>query len=437
MNKRNVLLIAYYWPPAGGGGVHRWLKMSKYLVSNEIKLTVFTPDICDSTVLDESLTKEVNKYIKVVRVPIWEPYDLYKKFTGKKKGDKVYSGFIQEGGKSSFTQKLSVFIRGNFFIPDARKYWIKPSVKFLSKYLKENDIDVVISTGPPHSMHLIANGVKEKHPQIKWIADFRDPWTKIDFYEQLQLSKWADNKHKKLEKKVLKNADKIVTVSTSWKKDFENISQRNDVELIHNGFDKEDFLNNNNLIDSQFTIAHIGSMNPDRNPKMLWKVLNDLCSKDNIFKQDLDIKLIGQVDYSILYDIKKYNLDGNTKKIDFIPHNEVVKEMMKSQVLLLPINKTSNSKGILPGKLYEYMGAKRPILCVGPKEADSYKIIQETNAGYCVDYDDYEATKKAVNEMYHAFKENNLTVNSKNIDQYSREALAKKYADLIFRVVQE
>lgn len=433
-SKTNVMLISYYWPPAGGGGVQRWLKMSKYLISSEIKLTVFTPEISDSTILDESLIKEVNKNIEVIRTPIWEPYEIYKKFTGKKKDEKVYYGF---DGKNSLTQKLSIFIRGNFFIPDARKFWIRPSINFLKDYLKEKKIDVIISTGPPHSMHLIAKGIKEHQPSIKWIADFRDPWTKIVFYEQLMLTNWADNKHRMLEKKILQSADKIVTVSPDWVNEFKKISGRDDIELITNGFDFADFSNTGNQSENQFSIAHIGLMNADRNPVTLWKVLEDKCKNDASFKADLKINLIGQVDNVISNSIQNHNLEKKCEKFDFIPHNEVVKEMMKSQVLLLPINKTSNSKGILPGKLYEYMGAKRPILCVGPKEADSYKIIQETNAGYCVDYNDYEATKKAVSEMYHAYKENNLTVNSKNIDQYSREALAKKYADLIFRVVQE
>lgn len=435
--KIKILLISYYWPPAGGGGVQRWLKMSKFIADNNVNLTVYTPNISNSTLLDKSLNEEIDKRIKVIHTNIWEPYDIYKIFTNKKKNESVYSGFINESKKPSLTQKISVFIRGNFFIPDARMFWIKPSIAFLKNYLKNNPTDVIISTGPPHSMHMIAEGIKSFDSKIKWIADFRDPWTKIDFYDKLKLTKWGDNKHKKLEKNILSKADKIVTVSNSWLKDFEKLSNRTDIQLITNGYDHLDFINNRVDLDSSFSIAHIGSMNADRNPETLWSVLAELCESDIDFKNCLKIKLIGQVDFAITSSIQKYNLNDNCEKINFLPHKKVIDKMLSSQILLLPINRTSNSMGILPGKLYEYMGAKRPILCIGPKEADSHQIISNTNAGYCVDYDDFTNTKKYILEMYIKYKEGNLSIESHDIEKYSRKSLADKYIELIYKVLDE
>ncbi|MFC2152820.1 hypothetical protein ACFLSE_09880 [Bacteroidota bacterium] len=196
MNQRKkVLIITYYWPPSGGAGVQRWLKFTKYLPEFNWQPIVYTTSSYENQVVDDSLLKDINPETEVIKRPIWEPYFFYKRFTGKKKDQEINAGFLQEKKSNKLLEKLSVFIRGNFFIPDARKFWIRPSVKFLTKYIKENKIDAIISTGPPHSMHIIALKVKMKL-NVKWIADFRDPWTNIDFYKDLMLTKRSDRKQK-------------------------------------------------------------------------------------------------------------------------------------------------------------------------------------------------------------------------------------------------
>jgi glycosyltransferase involved in cell wall biosynthesis len=232
---KKVLIITYYWPPMGGGGVQRWLKMTKYFREFGWEPVIFTTENGEASVVDESMLAEIPSGIETLKVPIWEPFGLYKKLLGKSKDEKIAPGLGQETKGNSTLQKLSIWVRGNFFIPDARMFWIKPSSKFLEKYLKENKIDAIISTGPPHSTHLIAFNVTREN-NIPWIADFRDPWTNIDFYHKLMLTGWADNKHKKLELKVLKNANAIVTVSWSWAKDFEKLINRK-IDVITNGFD--------------------------------------------------------------------------------------------------------------------------------------------------------------------------------------------------------
>ena len=429
MKRKKLLIITYYWPPAGGGGVQRWMKFTKYLREFGWEPIIYTVSNGEYPVVDESLVKEIPADIETIKTPIWEPYSFYKRFTGRKKDERVYSGFINENKKESFTQKVSVFIRGNFFIPDARKFWINPSINYLRKYLKTNPVDAMVSTGPPHSTHLIAMGVKEKI-KVPWIADFRDPWTNIDFYDQLRLSNWADKKHRQLEKEVLKKADKVVTVSWSWADDFKQISGRPDIKIITNGFDPADFQNLEAPLSNKFSICHIGSMNKDRNPQVLWKVLQHLVTTSKEFAEKLEILLIGQVDFAILQSIEAHKLTPYLNKIDFVPHKEVIPYLKKSPILLLPINDTPNSAGVLPGKLYEYLGAERAILCIGPKNSDAAKIMTETNS-YMHDYMDYSGIKESLLTLFNAYKNGELKTNPQKILRFSRKTLAEKYGILI------
>ena len=426
---KKVLIITYYWPPSGGGGVMRWLKMSKFLPELGWQPIIYTPENPDPSVIDESLLKEIHPEIIELKTPIWEPYDFYRKITGKKSGEKFKSGYISEASEGNWKSKLSVFIRGNFLIPDPRKFWIKPSIKYLSKYLKENPVDLIISTGPPHSMHIIALGLKNKF-DIPWIADFRDPWTDIDFYHKLKLTRWADKKHKNLEKKVLAAADHVVTVSPGCAADIEKIAHRK-IEVINNGFDPTDYDFEIPELDKSFTISHFGAFNKDRNPATLWKVLGELASSNLDFKKLLRINLIGQTDQSVISDIEKNNLKENLIVIDHLPHRDGLIELSKSQVLLLPLNDAPNVKGILPGKMYEYMALRRPILALGPTDADYAKILRETNAGISLDFNDEQGIKNTLLNYFQLFQENNLVVESGAYEKYSRKNLAGQFVKLI------
>ena len=354
--KIDILLITYYWPPAGGGGVQRWLKMSKYLVDFPCNIIIYTPENPEYPVIDQGGLEDVDQRIKILKHPISEPYALYKKLTGKQKEEKIYSGFIND--KTSILQKLSVWIRGNFFIPDARKYWIKPSIKFLSNYMNQYSIDVVITTGPPHSMHMIGMGLKKKFTNIKWVVDFRDPWTNIDFYNQLMLSKRADKKHHRLEKEVLSTADKVVTVGWTLAKELSNIRNKDDIEVITNGYDFSDF-NKEVELEQQFNITHIGSINEDRNPITLWKTLATLGSDKPHTLNQIKVELIGQIDESVKRSVEEYNLQKVVTFDEYIPHDQAIRKIMSSHALLLIINNTQNAEGILTGKLFEYLGSKK------------------------------------------------------------------------------
>jgi len=424
MTKR-VLIITYYWPPSGGAGVQRWLKFVKYLREFGWEPIIYTPENAEMPSLDNSLLKDIPEGIEVLKTPIWEPYDAYKKLIGQKKEEKINSGFLSENKKPKRTEKLAVWVRGNFFIPDARKFWIKPSVKYLKKYLVENPVEAIVSTGPPHSMHLIAKELK-KSLNVKWIADFRDPWTNIDFYNDLMLSGLADKKHKRLEKEVLREADVVLSVGRTMAKELSDLGAKKS-EVITNGYDAVENIIDVEL-DEKFSIAHIGTMTKSRNPEALWKVLSSLVESNESFKKRLELKLVGKVDITVLESLKSYGLDNYIRKVEYMPHDEVIIEQRKSHMLLLVVNDTPNAKGILTGKFFEYMSSGRPTLCLGPKDGDVADIIRETEAGSVFESKDGDDLEKYINESFEgkrAFKTNDF------IKKYSRRELTKQLAKIL------
>ena len=417
-----VLIITYYWPPAGGSGVQRWLKFVKYLQDFGVEPVVYTVNNANYPINDKSLINEVPNNIEVLKQAIWEPTDLL--FWKKKNEQKKDISNTSKGGFLSY-------VRGNFFIPDPKIFWINKSVKYLQKYLNLNNIDVIISTGPPHSMHLIAQKLHQKN-NIKWIADFRDPWTSLYYNDDFKQGSFAKKRNKKLEISVLKNADCILTVSDTLKKEFSKVSKN--VEVITNGFDDEVLITEQKALDKKFTISYIGLLPKQSNPKVLFKVLKKLKEGNTSFSKDLKINLIGDISDEVKQEVAVNNLSNNVNFVGYVPHEKAIEYQKKAQVLLLLIPKVKQSKGILTGKLFEYLKAKRPILAIGPEDGDLSKILKHTNAGIVVDYDNEEKMLFEIQNLYQQFKKGILEVDSKNIAQFHRRALTKKLALIIKKV---
>jgi glycosyltransferase involved in cell wall biosynthesis len=427
---RKVLIITYYWPPSGGAGVQRWLKFSKYLRDYGWEPIIYTPENPEAPAIDNSLEKDIPKGITILRQPISEPYSAYKRFVGMKPGDKVNAGFLQEKEKPGLAEGFAVWLRGNFFIPDARRFWIRPSVNYLKNYLITHPVDVIVSTGPPHSMHLIALQLQKKF-NMPWLADFRDPWTGIDFYHQLKLSFLADKLHHKLEKKVLSTANAVTVVSRNMMFEFNSIVKR-EYKLVTNGFDEEDISPlPQNKLDTKFTISHIGSINPTRNPILLWNVLAEMAKHNPLFAKALQIKLVGKVDIGILKNIEENGLSGYLQRIEYMPHQDVMQEMQKSQVLLLLINNTPNAKGILTGKLFEYLGSGRPILSIGPEDGDAAIILKDTQAGLTASYENEAGMQSILNDYFIKFSEQRLESNTGNRLGFSRKNLTGEISEIM------
>ncbi|MEZ2414146.1 glycosyltransferase family 4 protein [Muriicola sp. E247] len=419
---KKVLIVTYYWPPAGGPGVQRWLNFVKYLPDNDIQPVLYVPENPHYPITDPSLNDEVSEQLIIYRQPIWEPYQLASLFS-KRTTRKISSGIVP-ANNPSLLDRLFLWIRGNFFIPDARKYWVKPSVKFLTEIIKNEKIEAVITTGPPHSLHLIGKSLKEK-AGVRWIADFRDPWTGIGYHKALRLTKKSQKKHQALEKEVLNSADEILVTSDTTKREFKEITSR-PITTITNGYDQT--TPTTSELDKKFTISHIGSLLSERNPTVLWKVLAELVEEVSGFSETLSIQLTGVVSDEIVEEINKCGLRDYLKVRDYLPHREAILAQRRSQLLLLVEIDTEQTRGIIPGKLFEYMAAKRPILAIGPENWEAGKLVRESRSGEVFTYNMKTDLKETLLRWYRAYKSNSLAMTSQDIEQYSRKALTEKLA---------
>jgi glycosyltransferase involved in cell wall biosynthesis len=330
---------------------------------------------------------------------------------------------------SRIKNDISVWIRGNFFIPDARMFWIRPSVKHLVDFLKTEDIDAIISTGPPHSLHLIGYHL-HRRTGIPWIADFRDPWTRIDFYTQLKLTWFADKYHHHLESKVLKSATQVITVGEDMKSEF-LLKGARAVSVITNGYDEEDVPRVALPLDEKFSILHIGTFSKTRNSTALWKVMGDMVREEGGFADKLEIKLIGNVDYTVFRSIDENGLAPMVRHQEYLPHAEAMVAEHRSQLLLLMINNSENSKGIITGKFFEYLTSGRPILLVGPIDGDAAKILAGTETGLAAGFDDEPAIRRILEDYFRQYLQKSLAIKAHGIDQYSRRQLTGKLVGIL------
>ncbi|MFG6686971.1 glycosyltransferase [Mariniflexile sp. HNIBRBA6329] len=426
MNKKKVLIITYYWPPAGGPGVQRWLKFVKYLPDFNIEPIVYIPENPNYPIVDANLNTEVASNLTILKQPINEPYKLAGLFS-KKTSKTISKGIISEKKTQSFIEKVMLYIRGNYFIPDARKAWVKPSVAFLSEYISKENIETIVTTGPPHSLHLIGLQLKEQLG-VKWITDFRDPWTTIGYHKELMLTEASKAKHKALEKQVLNTADQLIVTSFVTKKEFQQLTNK-PIEVITNGYDYEAVAPFE--MDSKFTLSHIGSLLSKRNPEILWRVLGDLIAENESFSKDFQLNFIGFVSDDVLHSVKKYNLSDCINNIGYVSHKEAIVFQKKSQILLLIEIDSEDTKCIIPGKLFEYMVSNRPIIAIGPNDSDVEKIIKETNTGHYFNYQDYDSLKTVILEHYKLYQENALQVYPIGLQKYSRKSLTEALSKLI------
>ena len=423
---KKLLIITYYWPPAGGPGVQRWLKFVKYLPDFNVQPIVYVPENPTYPIIDKHLESEVSDKAIILKNPIFEPYQLAS-FLSKNKTKKISSGIIPNQKKQSFLEKVMLWVRGNLFIPDARVFWVRPSVKYLEKYIRENEIDTIITSGPPHSLHLIGLELKQKF-KLQWLADFRDPWTTIGYHKSLRLSDYAAKKHKKLESQVLNSADTIIVTSKTTKLEFQALTNK-PIAVITNGFDVEKV--EKQTLDTKFSLAHIGSFLSERNPRILWECLVELCSEIPDFKNHLEIKLIGAVSQEVLETISVFGLNQYLNNLGYVSHAEAVAHQRKSQVLLLIEIDSEETKSILPGKLFEYMVSERPIVAIGPKDSDFAEIITNTNTGVFFDYSEKARLKQTIQEYYTRFLEGNLQSQGVGLQQYSRKNLTQQLVELL------
>lgn len=418
MQKR-VLIICYYWPPSGGSGVQRWLKFAKYLPEFGWQPVIYTPENPDFNIQDESLLKDIPPEAEIIRKKIWEPYAIGKLLTGQKN---LNRGIVDEIKNPGFMKKILNWIRGNLFIPDPRVFWVKPSIRFLIKYLHQHPVDAVITTGPPHSMHLIGKGLKEKIG-INWIADFRDPWSQLDFLDNFQVSSRNRKKYERMESKVLENCDRVLATSPSMPNCLMPFDL-NKFRCITHGFDESDFKveNSKNKKSSKLRIYHAGLLNKLRNPLNLWESLNSLCAQNEQINKTLIIQLAGTIDHGVVNQIKAYPYLTNKLEIQgYKTHKEVIQDYLNAKVLLLLVNNSENAKVNIPGKLFEYLATGKSILLVGNDSSDAAHIVLKKQTGLVYNYD--EKINPEDLKMLLMMPESEIEVDNK---EFSRKVLTKE-----------
>ena len=441
---RRVLIITYYWPPSGGSGVQRWVKFAKYLPSQGWQPVIYTPENPELTSIDKTLAGEIPPEAEIVKTKIIEPYGIYRKLMGKGSSTDLKTltsagGTMDEvnpinGGKKSWKQKLSLLIRGNLFIPDPRVLWVGPSVRFLKKYLREHPVDAIVTTTPPQSMHLI--GLKlSRATGIPWIADFRDPWTKMFYFKHLELSEKSEQKHHKLEKEVLDGASRIIAVSPMVQEDFKAMTST-PVELVTNGFDEEDF-KGEFASDGYFNVTHTGLFASDGDPRILWKVLGEKCAADKLFRSTLRVRLVGKTDKEIIASIKAAGLGDNLVDLGYRSHTEAVEEQRNASILILPLRKEPEYRAVLPGKLFEYLASRRPILGIGQTDGAMAKIIRDTASGVVYDWPDEEKIKAWIDFCWEEWCSGEIPDNSSSIGAYTRRNLTRKLASILDEVIKK
>lgn len=437
---KRVLIITYYWPPTGGSGVQRWVKFAKYLPSEGWEPIIYTPENPEQLAVDHSLEAEIPEGTEVIKTRITEPYELYKKFLRRSGHSKeaVEVNPVNAQNKS-FAQKAAMWVRGNLFRPDPRCLWINPSVRYLKKYLEDHPVDLIVSTGPPQSMHLIGRKLAQQ-TGLPWIADFRDPWTKIFYFKHLSMTKATERWHQKMEKAVLDDADAVVAVSPLVQQEFQAMTLT-PVELITNGYDECDFPEGRDKDaaggeDKDFIITHTGLFAADGNPTVLWDVLSEKCRKDEDFRKALKIKLIGKTDAQVLESIEEAGLKENLEDLGYQKHSVAVQAQRKASLLILPLRKEPEYKAVLPGKLFEYLASCRPVMGIGQPDGAMSMILDKTNTGAVYDWEDSISMKKYIDECWKAHLSGNLIIKDGDISVFTRRNLTHQMVELFNKVIE-
>jgi glycosyltransferase involved in cell wall biosynthesis len=430
---KKILIITYYWPPSGGSGVQRWLKFVKYLPSLGWEPHVFTPENPSFAVRDPSLERDVPPEAEVTRFPIWEPYDIFYRISGLfgiKKAPTPTA--LSPGRDPSMFQNISAWIRGNLFVPDPRRFWVRPSVKFLSEYLRENNIHTIITTGPPHSLHLIGLALKARFPKVQWLADFRDPWSEWGLWDSLKVSAPVRALHRKLERRVLAAADEIITITPFYVRRFEQLSHRR-VTLLTNGFDEEDFEAIRYVKSDGFVIRHIGIVNEKCDPRPFMIALQQEMAEHAAFAADVKVEFIGEVHRDFWKFVSSVEvLNRATTFCGNIPHRDLIALYGSSALLLLILTGYKDGEGFLPGKLFEYLATGLPVLGVGPVTGDAATVLRDTGAGRMIDDANQEEIRRILRETYAQWKAGDTApVRAAGSNRYSRREITRHLADIL------
>lgn len=425
---KKVLIISYYWPPASSPGVFRFVKFTRYLPEYGFQPSILTVKNGSYPSTDDSLLRNIAPNISVYKTKTIEPFAIFNKLQGKK-GKSVPVGIIPRQS-DNLLKRIMFFIRANLFIPDARKGWNRFAYRKAKKIIKKHDIQHIITTGPPHSTHLIGLQLKKKFG-IKWVADLRDPWTNIYYNQSLPRTKKTKQKDRKLENSVLQNADAISVVSTGMKQEFEGRAKK--IEIIQNGFDEKDIPPKEETTTKKFTLSYIGNFKSNQNITSLWKAIAELKEEHPDFADHFLIQLVGNISAETFTDIEKHALHQFIEKTGHVPHHTAVDLMVSSNLLLFIIPRAKNNRMIITGKLFEYLASRSPILSIGPTDGEASGLLAENQRDAMIDYHDKETIKSTILHHYQTWKSSGKLAIAPKADlwKYSRKGLTEKLSKLL------
>ena len=429
---KSLLILTYYWPPAGGPGVQRWLKFVKYLEEFGWKPYILTVEDGTYSARDEELINEVPEGLTVYKTKSRDPFRIYNMLKGKKDGS-VSVALININKEKSFIDRLSMYIRSNFFIPDARKGWIPFACKEAISIIDKHNIDLLVTTGPPHSTHLSGLKIKKK-TGIRWLADLRDPWTTVYYNDMLPRTNKTRRIDKKYEDEVLKHANAVTVVSPGMKDEFSD--RNNNIHVVMNGFDLADMDHpvTEGINDGKFSLTYAGNFKPNQHIPEIWDGICELIAENKDFENDFRIRFIGNLDSSVPEYFTEKGRQENIEIVSYVPHAEITRRMAESDLLLFVVPQSRNNKLIITGKLFEYLASGSPILSVGPVDGDAAKILLETGREEMLAYQDKEKFKQHLLRLYLEWKENNGELSQLDVsmlDKYSRRSSARSIAKIM------
>ena len=422
-----VLIFSYYWPPAGGPGVQRWLYFAKYLAEFGVQPTLVVPHGAQYPQLDDALMAEIPTDVRVHRVSISEPY-RWISWLFPQSTKNLSRGIVPK--KPNQIQRLLLWIRGNFWVPDARVGWVSKAVHWANNQPDLLEYDWIITTGPPHSVHLIGAALSKKY-DIKWLADFRDPWTGIHYHDKLRLLPYAQKKHQSLEQMVCQQADLLVATSPSTASSLDRLAGKQKTHCITNGFEPlvppPCRLRNR----EGFVMAHIGALLAERNPLGLWAALAELVAESPEFSAGFSLELVGHVAPSVSAAIEAHKLQPWVKQQGYLPHQEARKAQWSADVLLLVEAAQPWASEIIPGKFFEYLETQKPILALGPERWDVHQILAQTDSGFWAESTDIPRIKLLILKFWQHHKDGLPATSPKNIEGYTRQNRTHQLAKLL------
>lgn len=435
--ERRVLILTYYFPPAGGPGVQRTLKFVKHLPSFEWTPVVLTVRQGAYPASDPSLADDVPSAAEVHRTPSLDPHSVYARLIGQS-DDAVDVGSV-EGRDQGWMETIGRWIRANLFLPDGRVGWVPFGAVRGHRLFATGDFDAILTSGPPHSTHL-AGAILQWSTGVPWVADFRDPWTDINYYQELPHTWAARRIDAALERMVLRRADAVTTVSPTWRDLLAQKSHRTDAErvsIVYNGFDPDDISPGEaSPSEETFDVTHVGSLYASRNPVALWQALRRLRAGNEV--PALRIRLVGTVDPNVQQALQAHGLEDITEIVPYVPHSEAVAYMRRSGLLLLSIESFPQDRGMITGKIYEYLASGRPVVGVGPAAGDATALLEETEGGQMYGRDDVSGLAEFLRTHYDAWAEGTPRpgASSEGIQQYRRKAQTKQMATVLNEVAQ-